>query len=1161
MRKCCVIIFMLIIMLCVVSNVSASYGDYEEQPTITLFGEGTSDGNGTTFGDTGILCDGFRFTMNDYWASTNYASSADGNKYPGKNLDKFIKFTQTNSGVEFTWENKQTVSRLELWTWRLVSITDYAVQTSEDGITWETVVEGSFDQKTTAADAGAPCAFCEFVHFDSIETKHLRFVIKKFSDEQKGAYLSEIIPAKSKSPNLLAVASSKANYGTYVSGCKVSNTNANHKNIWFSNLWGGGAWPCVSSNGNPYFVTPNTNDNSCYYAVAFYSGKRVSRMEMIINKGTLKKYEIYCSNTADLTTTSAPVMSDWTKMAEGEGNFTGTVTFDISSSVTAKFWMIKFTEYEGDFRIYKSSIYEVPEKGLSSFARALNNVFDGVSDEVVVTQKLNLRENIELDGETYSIDWQTDSPNVGADGTVTRPAEDETITLTAKVNSGGAEGIRVLKKDFTICGLDKRPKTKLIEEDFSVGTAEDVFSDITSSINISEGEAVFSENSSAKIDVTLPFGFYVDKKQTFEISLGSTTDGGSVAFLSDEGTLLNISVEDGNLKVQYTDNADFTVPFSEKIKIEMVEDSYFNFYVYDNEVEKIKIYKGKLMDSKTTSNVLFSVNGGDKLCLSDFVYSVVQEELFNSVMSQFDFSKLGEERPMGLTSDLTLIDKVGDITFSYDSQDDNALGDDGKVKSTDIETLNFTVTGDNGATSLSKTFYIVLNRTNLLQGAQVTSNAFNPSVDYVTDNSLENEYTTPATYGYRIQMDMGKAKYFNKLIMYEAKDTNKITAYKISVSNDNKEFTEIYSGSSIVNGEILNMGIQYARYIRINVTEFTDKNTGIAEICAMLDITDSEALEEDLKSLKKEIKFENDALIPKKGALGTAFTLVSDKNSVVYFEDLGANWKVKINVPDEETAVNITLNAVKGTSNIQTPYSVTILENPNIGSNEPSNNIGSTIPSGGGGGGGGGSFTKLPSVQEKEEKLPTEEESMNFKEITGHWAEKEIRTMLKEGIVEGNGSSLLLNDNVTRAEFVKMILKALKIETVKYQNGFKDVSKDAWYADFAQTAAKQGIMVGDSNNFRGNDFITRQEMAHVLINAYKKQIGEFESTEAASFVDSNDIAPWAYDSINAATELGLVKGYDTGTFLPLKNLRRDEAMVVIYRALECVNSEKVRNVE
>ena len=126
-------------------------------------------------------------------------------------------------------------------------------------------------------------------------------------------------------------------------------------------------------------------------------------------------------------------------------------------------------------------------------------------------------------------------------------------------------------------------------------------------------------------------------------------------------------------------------------------------------------------------------------------------------------------------------------------------------------------------------------------------------------------------------------------------------------------------------------------------------------------------------------------------------------------------------------------------------------------------------------------------------------------------------------------------------------MKALELSD--YNGIYSDTKSGDWFAPYAQTAKEYGIMSGDSRGFRGNDVISRQEMAVVLINALKARLPEVNSAGEMSFTDNDSIASWAKDAVKLASGLELLKGYDTGDFRPEKNLRRDEAMVVVYRLL------------
>lgn len=208
------------------------------------------------------------------------------------------------------------------------------------------------------------------------------------------------------------------------------------------------------------------------------------------------------------------------------------------------------------------------------------------------------------------------------------------------------------------------------------------------------------------------------------------------------------------------------------------------------------------------------------------------------------------------------------------------------------------------------------------------------------------------------------------------------------------------------------------------------------------------------------------------------------------------------------------------------------------------------------GGGGGGSSSSVESPISDSKKEDNEEKPIAFEksqyedEIAGHWGEKEIRTMILSGVVQGDGNSLYLSSNVTRAEFLTMLLRAMGKELDSYSSCFKDVSDDKWYADCIQTAYNLGWINGDENgNASPEGKITREEMAKILVTVLGKADSSATSLEIS---DSEDVSFWAEKYVSTAIQLGLMQGSD-GMFYPKNNARREEAIVVLYRILNGVN--------
>lgn len=93
------------------------------------------------------------------------------------------------------------------------------------------------------------------------------------------------------------------------------------------------------------------------------------------------------------------------------------------------------------------------------------------------------------------------------------------------------------------------------------------------------------------------------------------------------------------------------------------------------------------------------------------------------------------------------------------------------------------------------------------------------------------------------------------------------------------------------------------------------------------------------------------------------------------------------------------------------------------------------------------------------------------------------------------------------------------------------------------------IMTGDGDgNFRPNDTIKRSEVTKMAVLAMG--LGDAaESAKGTSNYPDVGVDHWANGYINVATSQGLVIGYDTGEFLPDKEITYAEAMTIFVRAM------------
>lgn len=179
----------------------------------------------------------------------------------------------------------------------------------------------------------------------------------------------------------------------------------------------------------------------------------------------------------------------------------------------------------------------------------------------------------------------------------------------------------------------------------------------------------------------------------------------------------------------------------------------------------------------------------------------------------------------------------------------------------------------------------------------------------------------------------------------------------------------------------------------------------------------------------------------------------------------------------------------------------------------------------------------------------------NTDDISGHWAETQIKEWANIGYISGYPDGTFLPDNsITRAEFLTLVNKIFKFEN-KTNINFIDVRPDYWAYSEIQKGISAGYVSGDKNGtFRPDDFITRQEAA-VIIN---KLLDNTEITEnKPNFKDAYDIDEWAKNSVDIVYEHGILSGFPNGTYRPKKYMTRAEAVSALKRLTELKGTDDI----
>ncbi len=169
------------------------------------------------------------------------------------------------------------------------------------------------------------------------------------------------------------------------------------------------------------------------------------------------------------------------------------------------------------------------------------------------------------------------------------------------------------------------------------------------------------------------------------------------------------------------------------------------------------------------------------------------------------------------------------------------------------------------------------------------------------------------------------------------------------------------------------------------------------------------------------------------------------------------------------------------------------------------------------------------------------------------WAKDPIENLAGMGIVKGvEGSLFKPNNQISKAEFTAMVIRAFKINTVPV-GSLADVKSNKWYYHEIMVAENFGIISGDSNRkFYPENAITREEIAVILFKALQasgKEYAGHDNSVLEKFSDKNTISPHAMASIAALVGEGIMEGMSGNALGPKYTATRAQAAVFLYRAL------------
>ncbi|MFH1720186.1 MAG: S-layer homology domain-containing protein, partial [Patescibacteria group bacterium] len=163
-------------------------------------------------------------------------------------------------------------------------------------------------------------------------------------------------------------------------------------------------------------------------------------------------------------------------------------------------------------------------------------------------------------------------------------------------------------------------------------------------------------------------------------------------------------------------------------------------------------------------------------------------------------------------------------------------------------------------------------------------------------------------------------------------------------------------------------------------------------------------------------------------------------------------------------------------------------------------------------------------------------QALSFTDVSeSDWYYEYVSDLVDADIVD-DGATFRPADPLNRAEVAKIAVLAAGLDLDSSDGPtFEDVAADAWYYDYVETAAKYGIVAGDTDaegnltgTYRPGDNVNRAEATKILGNA----MDLVENVEGGPHFPDVAEDAWYYSYVETAYNWSVVDGNPDGTFKP-----------------------------
>lgn len=159
-----------------------------------------------------------------------------------------------------------------------------------------------------------------------------------------------------------------------------------------------------------------------------------------------------------------------------------------------------------------------------------------------------------------------------------------------------------------------------------------------------------------------------------------------------------------------------------------------------------------------------------------------------------------------------------------------------------------------------------------------------------------------------------------------------------------------------------------------------------------------------------------------------------------------------------------------------------------------------------------------------------------------------VMSLAAAGAIDADQTEFQPNELISRAETADMIARGLHLtipdNVSAVLEGFEDISSEDEYADVIAAAYNEGILLGGSDSFMGEQSLTREQMASVLVRAFNLA----KVSNSPHTINITNVKPAHKEDVLILAQHGIT--VELGNYRPQDTVTRGEFAAFMYRAME-----------